>query len=87
MVLTSLALAGRLGGPSGSLLVGSQAIVVAVVSLIFHKDVHQIYSQMTPHRDSGLGYVLIYFVAPIVVIAIGSVMVVGVFDGHCVLIC
>jgi hypothetical protein len=87
MVLRTLAVAGRLGGPSGSLYTGSVFIVFAVVSLIFHKSVYQTYSQMTPHRDSGLGYVLIYFVAPLVLIAIGSVMVAGVFDGHCVLMC
>jgi len=87
MLQGSLALAGRLAGPGGSLVVGTSAIVVAVVSLVFHKSVYQTYSQMTPHRDSGLGYVLIYFVAPLVVIAIGCVMVLGVIDGRCVLAC
>jgi hypothetical protein len=87
MLQGSLALAGRLAGPGGSLLVGTSAIVVGIASLIFHKSVYQTYSQLTPHRDRGLGYVLIYFVAPIVVIAIGSVMVLGVIDGRCVLAC
>jgi hypothetical protein len=87
MLLTALTLVGRLSGPSGSLYTGSVFIVFAVVSLIFHKDIYQIYSQMTPHRESGLGYVLIYFVAPLVLIAIGSVMVVGVFDGRGVRLC
>jgi hypothetical protein len=87
MLQRSLALAGRLAGPGGSLVVGTSAIVVTAVSLIFHKSVYQTYSQITPPRDSGLGYVLIYFVAPLVVIAIGSVMVLGVIDGRCVLAC
>jgi uncharacterized membrane protein len=74
-------------GPAGSLYTGSLLIVFAVASLIFHKSIYQTYSQIAPHRDSGLGYVLIYFVAPLVLIAIGGVMVRGVFDGRCVLAC
>jgi hypothetical protein len=86
MVLTASTIGG-VHGSAGSLWAGSLAILVGVVALVFHRNVYQTFSGTTPNRNKGVGYLLTYFVAPSVLVAIGGVMVLGVAVGHCALFC
>lgn len=64
-------------GPYGLISGGSLLLLLGIVSLVFRRNVYTTYSQLQPHPDHGPAYVLLYFVAPIVAIAVGVGLVIS----------